>query len=265
MIAVDMDSFTIFLDESGWADLKEVKKSPYFTVCGVVVKEISRAGIKRDLEKIKEKYFGSKHYVLHSARLRRELKNDPKKIASFAVDLEKFLKSHNFFLLVSVVDKAKAIQYSWINKTVYERIYKDILGNLIKFLIARKSIGHIHAEASTVHQDIFIYTNFFTFIANGLPALSITPDDIKRHLTSLTYVTKINNDAEEQIADLFGYCGTLQIRMNKKEIDLSSLDEIDQVLFKIMQSKYFQVDPSRVLKPLKKKLYKSIVPFSVLP
>ena len=260
-----MDIFTIFLDESGWADLKAVTESPYYTVCGVVIKENCRVSIKKDLEKIKEKYFGSKNYILHSVRLRRDLAKKHKKIRDFAVDLEKLLKSHNFFLLISVVDKAKAIKYSWINKTVYDRVYEDILGNLIKFLKARKSVGHIYAEASTVHQDIFIYNNFFTYISNGLPSLSITPSDVKQHLTSLTYVTKLNNDAEQQIADLFGYCGTLQIRMNKKEIDLSSLDEINQVLFKVMQSKYFQVDPSRVLKPIKKKLYKSIVPFSVLP
>jgi hypothetical protein len=260
-----MDSFTIFLDESGWADLNAVKQSPYYTVCGVVIKENCREGIKKGLEKIKEKYFGSKSYVLHLVRLRRDLASKHKQLSDFAIDLERFLKSHNFFLLIAVVDKAKAIKYSWANKTVYERIYKDVIGNLIKFLKARKSVGHIYAEASTVHQDIFIYNNFFSYIANGLPSLSITPEDVKTHLTSLTYVTKLNNDAEQQIADLFGYCGTLQIKMNNKEIELSSLDEIDQVLFKIMQSKYFQVDPSRVIKPIKKRLYKSIIPFSVLP
>lgn len=257
-----MDTYCIFIDESGWADLKASSQSPYFTICGIVIKDTNRVKLAQDWKKLKLKYFKKSDYILHKVDLRKDL-GSKTKITSFSSELDRILKQHSFFLLLSIVDKKKAINFSWQNKTVYERSYRTIIGNLIKFLIAKNAIGKVHAEASNVQQDIFLYQSFFHYIANGIPALKIKPYDVKKHLTSVSFVTKTNNDPEEQIADLLGTCGRIASDIKNQRIIESSLDEIDLILYKTMKRTLFK--GTTALKTSKIKLYKNIEAFAELP
>ena len=262
-----MDLYNFFLDESGNSDIKSYVESPYFTICGVLVSENTRKLLRLDFEKLKEKYFKNKKYVLHSVELRRKLlyiwvKTNKNVIKDFAKDLEKILRSHPFFLLLIVVDKEKAFKRSWTKKAMYDKVYRSIIGNLVKFLVARNAMGNIYSEACTVEQDIFLYQGFFHYIVNGLDRLGINSLDVKNHLTSLSFVTKKNNDIEEQIADLFGSFGRIELEIKKGKKKEEDLDDINLVLYRRMKKQLFTGNATT---KTKQDLYKEINPFVLLP
>ena len=135
-----MDLYNFFLDESGNSDIKSYVESPCFTVCGVLISQNTCIPLKLDFEKLKLKYFKDKNYIIHSVKLRNKLwymwgKSNNNILQDFAKDLDKLLRSHPFFLLLVTVDKEKAFKRSWDKKALYDRVYRSIIGNLIKFLI----------------------------------------------------------------------------------------------------------------------------------
>lgn len=254
--------FNIFIDESGMANPLMYKASPYFTICGIVVNQEHREKLNIEFTKLKVKHF-KKNITLHSEEV-RDILNTNIKLDNFSNDLKAVLNNFPFFLLFSIIDNEKALRYSWTNKTSYKRSYRELLGNLIKFLIAKKSLGHIYAEASTVFQDINLYENFFHYLANGISTLSITSKDVKEHLTSVTFVTKANNDAEEQIADLFGCIPRIKMDLDSGRKDLKDLDSLEAILLSSMEKRIFKCDPSVKLLE-KKKLYNAISSFLMMP
>jgi len=245
------------------ADPKTYSESPFYTLCGLVVSEVWQASLRLDLENLKQKYFGSKSFVLHSSNLKRILINRKRKLKSFAEDLKILLNKNHFFLLFVVVDKEKANKANWLQTTMYKRTDRIILGNLIKFLIAKGVKGYIYSEASEVEKDLILYKTFFHYLTNGMDKLSITPLNVKDHLTSLSFVTKLNNDPEEQMADLFAICGKLKMQIDSGEIKEEDLDPLDSVLFNQMKKSLFIKGKPTL--PKKVKLYKAMNAFKKLP
>lgn len=256
-----MSDYSIFIDESGMSNPRTWKESPYFSLAGLMIGNSSRHKFKEDLEVIKQKYFKNKNFILHGAEIIRDLKSK-NQVQAFSIDLKKFLKSHNFFLFFVNTNKEKAFNKGWASATVLTRSYKLIIANLIKFLIAKDYKGSICSEASYVEQDIYLYKSFFHYLSNGIERLSITSDDVKRHLTSISFVTKLNNDPEEQIIDLYGVCGKTHAQVLSKKVDPSNLNPLIQILYGSMQEKLF-IDKSK--KPQKTKYFSQINSFIQIP
>ena len=256
-----MNNYSIFIDESGMSNPKTWKESPYFSLIGLMINDSHRDKFKKELNIIKQKYFNDENYVFHGAEIVRDLhlKNQ---LEHFCSDLKKFLKQNNFFLFFINIDKKKALDKSWESSTILAKSYKLIIDNLIKFLIAKDYKGRINSEASYVEQDIFLYKSFFHYLANGISELSITPDDVKQHLTSISFVTKINNDPEEQIVDLYGVCGKTHAQILDKSVKLDKLNPLIRILYQSMQEKLF-TDISK--NPQKSKYYSQIKSFIQIP
>lgn len=242
----------IFIDESGTSDVKSFKIQPFFTVIGLVIGENSREKMKIDFENLKLKHFGSKNYIIHNTEMRRNLKTD-EKVKNFSLDLEIFLNKYNFFILSTNVNKEKAFRFGWSKSTVLNRSYRSLFSNLLKFLIAKNLKGQVVSEASNSEQDIIIYQNVFHYLVNGISNLDISPQESKKHLTSVSFVTKFNNDPEEQIADLYGVCPRIKEEIKNKNI--KNLNPIQKVLLASFEKKLF-VGVAK--KKDKKRLYKAI-------
>lgn len=256
-----MKKHYIFIDESGTSDVKNFKKSPIFTVIGLVIGENTRKNFNLDFQELKKVHFGSNDYIIHSSEIIRYLKTK-EKIKNFAHDLNKFLRKYNFFILYVSTNKEKAFRLGWEKITLLNRTYRILIGNLIKFLIAKNLQGQIISEASNVEQDITIYKNMFHFCSNGIDRLEIYSKDVKSHLTSISFVTKPNNDSEEQVADLFGCCPRLINEIENKKIKEDDLNDIQKILINNLNKKLFI---GKATKTKKSKLYKEINPKVELP
>lgn len=178
------------------------------------------------------------------------------------MDLKKILNSHNFFILSTLVDKEKAYRLGWAKSAILNKSYRILFSNLLKFLIAKDLKGQVVSEASNVEQDIFIYQNMFHFLVNGIDNLNITPQEAKEHLTSISFVTKLNNDPEEQLADLYGSCRRLIEELKNKKKKVEELNPIQKVLLDSFDKKLFV---GKATKENKAKLYKAINPAVKLP
>lgn len=251
----------IFIDESGTADVKSYDKQPYFCLIGLMVADNNRSNLKEDFENLKYKYFGTKTYIVHNTEIIRHLKTRTK-IDSFATDLKKFLSKHNFFILSVLVNKEKAFRAGWDKQTILNRSYRILFSNLLKYLIAKDLIGQIISEASNIEQDIFIYKNMFHYLVNGISNLNISPTDAKKHLTSVSFVTKLNNDPEEQIADLYGSCPRLREEISEGKRKTGDLNQIQKTLLHSFETKLFMGTAKKLNK---KKLYKAINSLVELP
>jgi ribosomal protein S20 len=257
---VDKKHF-IFIDESGTSDIKSYQTQPFFTVIGLVISENNREKLRIDFEDLKLKHFGSKNYVIHNTEIRRYLRTD-KKIKDFSLDLDKFLNKHNFFILSTIVNKEKAFKLGWAKITVLNRSYRSLFSNLLKFLIAKNLKGQVVSEASNSEQDIIIYQNVFHYLVNGISNLDISPQEAKKHLTSISFVTKLNNDPEEQLSDLYGICPKIEEELKNKTNKVEQLNPIQKILLNSFRKKLFV---GKATKKDKARLYKAINPLVELP
>lgn len=260
-----MQLYYTFLDEYGDTNLKNIDKVPYYSVTAILTNEKGKEDLETNLSKLKEKYFGSKSYIIHRTKLLSLLKRNKKDIGKFIKDLSGSLKNH-FFVFQVVVDKEKAKKKGWDRNYIYKQAFRVLLGNLVKFSVARDVRNIISSEASSVSQDIHIYENFFHFIANGIPRLGISTSMVKKHQTSLNFVTKVNNDAGEQLADLLSKSAVIKHETEKNSKSLEELNDLDRALFEITEKKlsFIKLSPN-VKNPLKKRIYPSINTYKMLP
>lgn len=261
-----MEKYYIFIDETGNADPSNYKAEPFYTVTAVLMSEKIKERLSLELAKIKLKYFGNKNYILHRNKIKSALKYKKKSLDFFLKDLEPIL-NQDYYLLQVLVNKEKGLyKKGWDKLYIYKQTYRILLGNILKFSIARDVRSIICTEASSVSQDINIYESFFHFIANGIDYLDITPQTVKNHLTSLNFVTKLNNDAGEQLADLFSKTPITKYKINQKIETESNLDKLDSLLYlKSLIKTRKPILPTNCSNPLKKKLYPTITSFKIIP
>ncbi|HSW90256.1 MAG TPA: DUF3800 domain-containing protein [Patescibacteria group bacterium] len=235
-----MESYNIFIDESGTASPNSYQSSPYFTLAGVLINDLHGGKLKKELDELKLKYFGKKSYILHANEVKYHLKKRGKRLEDFSKDLDKLLNKCYFSLLFVTVDKKKAYSLGLDAVYVYRQTYTILLSNMLKFLSAKQMKGQIFAEASNSGQDLHLYNAFFHLIRRGIDRLAITHDQAREHLTCLSFVTKPNNDAEEQISDLFGFFGRLKMEIDRKVSKIDDLDPFEKVIYFQAQKDYSQ-------------------------
>ena len=233
-----MKTYYTFLDEYGFADPKTFSKDPYFIVTAVLYNSKTKDIIINNLNTLKINYFGKKSYILHRSELYKDLKSNHISYSAFADDLEKTLYC-KFIVFQTIVKKKDVFYLNWTTKTVYKNVYRDLFGNITKYSIAKDVNNIVLAEASSVNQDIEIYKNFFHYIANGISTLNISHTDVKQHLTSLNFVIKINNDAGEQLADLFSKSGKHKYLSDIGVSKSEDLDYLDSLLLNILKKRLF--------------------------
>ena len=78
---------------------------------------------------------------------------------------------------------------------------------LIEFLAQKKFSGSICLE-SAGKRDFSFYNRYTYYLSNGLSSLNLGQGDVKKLLTSISFVSKKNHDIETQLADLFAYPAT---------------------------------------------------------
>jgi hypothetical protein len=216
----DPDEHVLFIDESGTASPKDTA-SPYYILSGCAVKERDRAKIKAWADHIKFKYWGNTKVVFHSKEMSRKEKSlkhpandftifrDETVHQNFLADLEAFLTKFEFYMFYVLVDKKKitalSIPEPWNDIKIYRETADAIIKNFLCFLMSQHARGKIVIEAATTEKDFYFHKALGNYLGNGVSGTGITDKQVKQVLTSISFVTKDNEDTEEQIADLLAY------------------------------------------------------------
>lgn len=257
-----MENAYIFVDETGKPD--KTDKSEYFCLSAIVINDKNRSKLKIGLEDLKIKYFGSKSYVIHGSEIKRDLLHRKKDLVTFASDLRKIVLPIGFFALCTITDKQKAYARGWVKSTILEKSYRIILSNLIKFVIAKDYRGQIIAEASAHEQDLHLYKNFFHFMANGISKLNVSTDDVKKHVTAISYVTKQNDDCETQLVDILAGVIEVKHKLDTKQITEDKVSDFNKEILKVLENKLF-VANARGSDIRKVELYQEITAYVKFP
>lgn len=243
-------SMTLFLDESGKAQLTHSSKHYVLSSCSVPQNKIQELRLNAD--KIIFKYWGSsKSYtqkynenrivfhardifhcngpfiILKNQRIRKEFWDDV---------YGQILSQPYISYYMTIVDKSKVKKIgTWKTETTLLKTYKYVIGAFIKHVIARNSTGEIIAESS-YDQDVAL--------VNILSGFQRSPYRYKRRnytigeiITSLSLVNKHDNEIGSQLADLMAWTGKNKYTIDNKETQLSDLRPEERKLLNMYNKK----------------------------
>lgn len=259
-----MKNLCLFLDESGIANPK-VTNSEVYILAGCMVDDDVRDKLKIESDHIKFKYWSKTDIVFHSKEIDRkegvfEIFKDKKVFDAFQQDLFNFLSNNGFQMFFVLVDKKEALKQNWNDKKVYIETSEIMVKNFILSLLAQINVkGRLVVESASAEKDFYFHRAVGHFLSNGVPKLNVPFRQVQDVLTEVSFVTKKNQDIEEQISDLLAYAAKLRFK-KKKTI---AMNNYEKGITKILNSKIFKMNPNTGIK--KKKYYSQIDSFKVMP
>lgn len=251
----------LYIDESGNASPKNIS-SPYYILCGVMITANESNELKIKADQIKFKFFNHTNIVFHSREIGRGdgdfkllIKNQT--IDKFRSDLISLLKQGRCQLISVLVDKNR-IPKSWNEKSIYKLTAEKMVNNFTLALLAQANCkGKIVIESATSEKDFYYHKAVVKFLSAGIKQPEISFKVVQDKLTEISFVTKKNNDIEEQLTDLLAY----GIRM--KYESKKPLSEYEQKLIKIVDEKLFKCNPNTGTK--KKRYHSRIKGLVIIP
>lgn len=252
----------LFIDELGTPS-PQSKTQPIYILSGVLLTESVRQRLEINSNQVKFKYWNRTDIVFHSRDISRKqgefaILRDEEISKNFEKDLLQFLSHGRYSLFSVVVDKNK-IPKNWNEIAIYKRTSREIIKNFIFALLAQKARGKLIIESATAEKDFYYHKSAGYFLSNGFPTYKITYSEIQNVLTEISYVTKKNNDIEEQIADLLAYGVRLKYETTRK----NSLTDYEERLVKIVEDKLFKINPKTGAK--KMRFYSKIKSYTIIP
>lgn len=203
--------YKLYLDETGTPNTETYNPAfPYFIFSGFIVDESQASKLKTRADQIKFKYWSRTNIVFHSREIGRlendfSILRDPAVEQDFYKDLVQFIISTGGSSVIVVVNKDKAKALGWSTNDVYRNTSRAMLGFFVEFLHAKNNKGQIVVESAGTKRDLLFYREYIYLLANGFATLGLTHQKVKQLLTSISFVSKNNQDIEEQIADLLAY------------------------------------------------------------
>lgn len=142
-------------------------------------------------------------------------------------------------------------------------IFKDekLFGNFLLKLLTTDSRGEMIIESATAEKDIYLLQALAYFLAAGLEKPKVSYNVVKDTLTSVSFVTKQNNDIEEQISDLFGYGAKLTYMKELKQA-VPKLP-YENMILRVFNRSIYKVPTSAG--PKKARFFNEVKPFLVIP
>jgi len=183
------------IDETGKASYNHPSK--YFVLCGVIIEQSKKNRINKLLRKLKRKYFGDEEIMLHAREIFRKagsfavLKNQ-KVETNFWSDLISIINNENICFVTIIVNKNKAKKHNWKISTILNRSYQSLLRRFKLHLTKTKLFGRVIVESDT-QQDYFLLKSHH-YHQDSSPSY-------RKHITSLSFVTKGNEDPDVELAD----------------------------------------------------------------
>lgn len=257
-------NYSLYVDELGTTNLLDQQSRYYILSCCSVDHE-SRDFLKKHADQIKYKYWGNSFHrvVFHSVDIGRRqgdfriFQDNSRLFSSFQKDLLDLLRMGNYKTFFVIVDKQKAQQKNWQEITIMRRTAEEVLRAFITLLHVQNAYGRVIIESSAIGRDYYYLKAFNYFLSGGIPQLGVSHVDIRKILTSVSFVTKKNHDIEEQISDLLAYAARVKHSGN---VVAGSYEE---KIVAVLNKKIFI--PPKLASPRKLMFYSQVSSFLVLP
>lgn len=271
-----MGKYYLHIDESGSSIPSYEPGHPYILV-GCVIDALRKEQLADRANALKLKYFGRKDVVFHSVDIADNAKdfkifrgkNELKE--KFLGELIDLIKNAPVVAFVAIIDKTR-LTGPWTEETVVRTTARSVFFNFISFLYSRKKPkntaypkGEIVIEAATSTKDVHYLKAFSYFLTPACKYLDKdfgSTDSVRKVLTSMTFVTKDNNDVETQIADLLGYAASCKYAQTKDGI-VYPRNSYEAKLIKALDARLFKmpVDTGS----LKKRFFSKLNAFEIFP
>lgn len=220
-------NFELFIDESGTPDPIDLQ-SDIYVLCGCAVPSDERENLKIHADRVKFKYWGRTDLTFHS----RTMGYQEKDFKIFKVKIVKETARRMFYHYII-----------WLFGLTHAR-------------------GRITIESATAEKDRYYLSEFSRFLSPGCKELDVHYKKVQSKLTSIAFVTKNNDDIEEQIADLFAYASKCKFLRATKQKSFK-VGSYEDRMIRVLENKLFQ--KPKFAREVKMKFYESIRPFCVLP
>lgn len=242
--------------------------SPYYILLGCIIDERYQADLEQHANHIKFKYWGRTDVVFHSADMAHStaafeiFQNDESKKSEFMKDLLDMLNKAPLNITAAVIDKEKAFNSFWEERTVIKRSAEIVLYNFLAYIYTKMPCrGKIIIEASSMERDTQYLAAFNALLhpSFGIKNPLYKNAGVRDHLTSINFVTKQNHDIEAQVADLLAYgvrCGFNDLAAYKKS-------SYEYRIIKVANSKLIKMAPT--MGDDKRKFFKLIDAVKIIP
>jgi len=204
--------FKLYIDELGMSHPKSYAQSPYYILLGCIIDDRHQTELEQHANHIKFKYWGKTDVIFHSADMAHNTKEfaifaaQPLKKNEFYNDLLAMLYAAPVQITAAVIDKRKAYQSHWSEKTVIRRAADIVLLNFLALIYSKMPCGgKIIIEASSFDRDTQYLAAFNNLLSPSFGRKHKIFNGVREHLTSINFVTKQNHDIESQVADLLAY------------------------------------------------------------
>ncbi|MFC1623267.1 DUF3800 domain-containing protein [Patescibacteria group bacterium] len=257
--------YRLFIDELGVANPKAVQSDCYIlSACSMDNNE--RRSVKVWADHINFKYWGRTDIVFHSREMWRsegdfKILKDKDVRKEFLSDLEDFLIGSIFKMFFIVVDKNEAKKKAWNQSKVFQETSKYVVRNFLLSMLASGSKGKIVVESAGAEKDFYFHKALGYYLSAGIPELRVDYKKIQETITSISFVTKKNNDIEEQIADLFAYAAKCKY-FTKKRREFKK-GNYEKMMISLLNKKIFKTPRNAGTR--KMKYFREIDSFLILP
>ena len=213
------------IDESGKASYKH--QSKLFILSAVLIAENYQSKLDSQIRKLKKKFLKNENVVFHSRDMSRKkgpfsIFKDKKIETKFWSELVSILNLPEIAFIFIIANKQKAKKLGWQPKTILEKSFFRLLELFLIQLTKDGSLGRIIAESDT-NQDKFLINAHVKHQNQNL--------SYRKNVTSLSLVTKANQDSSIQIADALGTIAGMQSGQTKPK------NRIEQIKVKLIERK----------------------------
>jgi hypothetical protein len=238
--------YKLYIDESGVSELTHHDKN--YTLCGIIAQPYQSQALKIKADQIKFKYWNKTDIVFHSIDIGRtrgifSLLNDVGIKRSFLKDLICFLNDGNYKIIVVSINKERARANNWDSSKIQNVAFDNMIEFFIEFLSNKGFKGQISMESSG-GKDSNFHRRYISYLSHGLPRLSILGPDIRELLTSISFVSKKNQDIETQLADLFAYPATRKF-LHIEELQPLIVGSYEEKITNILDIKVVEINGKR--------------------
>lgn len=197
--------YILYLDESS----KIISGEHLFCVGGIIIdrKEYEENAIS-GMIKIKNKFWNNKDVVLHYSKMLRNagefsILKDFKIRGNFWNDIRQYVQNLNCCVVGAYINNTLFGQLFDNKNLPYHACVYDIINTYIYFLHEHKSQGSIVFESRNGTDNKTIWNIFDNILSNGTNLFD--KESVNKHLTTIGFVNKKENNCGLQIADIVPY------------------------------------------------------------